>query len=61
MLYVGLVGDPDAPPTDEVHVKNGGAGQFNVTYIVKQRGTYYLVVRYGKENIPGSPFIVEAV
>lgn len=32
--------------------------QYNVTYVVKERGDYVLAVKWGDEHIPGSPFHV---
>uniref|UniRef100_A0A3B3DLP1 Uncharacterized protein n=1 Tax=Oryzias melastigma TaxID=30732 RepID=A0A3B3DLP1_ORYME len=54
MLLVGVYG-PQAP-CEEVLVKHMGNLQYNVTYILKERGNYILVVKWGDDHIPGSPF-----
>ncbi|KAJ8259883.1 hypothetical protein GJAV_G00174540 [Gymnothorax javanicus] len=54
MLLVGVQG-PNTP-CEEVSVKHIGNRQYNVTYIVKERGNYILAVKWGDEHIPGSPF-----
>ncbi|XP_024125017.1 filamin-B isoform X2 [Oryzias melastigma] len=56
MLLVGVYG-PQAP-CEEVLVKHMGNLQYNVTYILKERGNYILVVKWGDDHIPGSPFNV---
>jgi len=57
MLWVGCFGPKN--PCEEVHIKHMGRNQYQVFYTVKERGKYILVVRWGAENIPGSPFEVE--
>ncbi|KAL8611652.1 hypothetical protein ACOMHN_065130 [Nucella lapillus] len=59
ILYVGMAGPKS--PVDELTVKYGGSGQYTITYTVKQQGQYMLIVRWGDENIPGSPFAVEVI
>ncbi|XP_036387133.1 filamin-B [Megalops cyprinoides] len=54
MLLVGVHG-PNTP-CEEVSVKHMGNRQYNVNYIVKERGSYILAVKWGDEHIPGSPF-----
>ncbi|XP_017260943.2 filamin-C-like [Kryptolebias marmoratus] len=56
MLMVGIHG-PKAP-CEEVYVKHMGNRMYNVTYTVKEQGSYILIVKWGDENIPGSPFHV---
>ncbi|XP_028307385.1 filamin-C [Gouania willdenowi] len=56
MLMVGIHG-PKAP-CEEVFVKHMGNRIYNVTYTVKEQGEYILIVRWGDNNIPGSPFKV---
>ncbi|XP_078803933.1 filamin-B isoform X2 [Oryzias latipes] len=56
MLLVGVYG-PQAP-CEEVLVKHMGNLQYNVTYTLKERGNYILVVKWGEDHIPGSPFNV---
>ncbi|XP_045932536.1 filamin-B isoform X1 [Micropterus dolomieu] len=56
MLLVGVHG-PQVP-CEEVLVKHVGNLQYNVSYLLKERGNYILVVKWGDEHVPGSPFHV---
>ncbi|XP_066452684.1 filamin-B isoform X13 [Eleutherodactylus coqui] len=56
MLLVGVHGP--TIPCEEVSVKHLGNKQYNVNYHVKEKGDYTLVVKWGEEHIPGSPFHV---
>ena len=56
MLLVGVHGP--TIPCEEVSIKHLGSHQYNVTYVVKERGDYILAVKWGDEHIPGSPFHV---
>ncbi|XP_030585128.1 filamin B a isoform X2 [Archocentrus centrarchus] len=56
MLLVGVHG-PQVP-CEEVLVKHVGNLQYNVSYVLKERGDYILVVKWGEDHIPGSPFQV---
>ena len=46
-------------PCDEVYVKHMGSNLYNVNYNAKDRGDYVLIVKWGDDHIPGSPFKVE--
>jgi len=48
-------------PTEEVFVKHLGGHNYQVNYVVKDRGEHFLVVKWGDENIPGSPFKVDVI
>ncbi|XP_061815670.1 filamin-C isoform X1 [Nerophis lumbriciformis] len=56
MLMVGVHG-PKAP-CEEVYVKHTGHKLYNVTYTVKEVGNYILIVKWGDDHVPGSPFHV---
>lgn len=56
ILLVGIGGP--VRPCEEVVVKHVGNNQFTIDYVVKESGTHIIMVRWGDENIPGSPFIV---
>uniref|UniRef100_A0A3B4AVY0 Calponin-homology (CH) domain-containing protein n=1 Tax=Periophthalmus magnuspinnatus TaxID=409849 RepID=A0A3B4AVY0_9GOBI len=56
MLMVGVHGPKT--PCEEVYVKHMGNRMYNVTYTVKEQGSYILIVKWGDEHIPGSPFHV---
>ena len=54
MLMVGVWG-PETP-CEEVNVKHMGRRIYNVNYRVKERGDYVIIVKYGDDHVPGSPF-----
>ncbi|CAL8242354.1 unnamed protein product [Merluccius merluccius] len=56
MLMVGVHGPKT--PCEEVYVKHMGNRMYNVTYTVKEQGDYILIVKWGDDNVPGSPFHV---
>uniref|UniRef100_H9GFD1 Filamin C n=1 Tax=Anolis carolinensis TaxID=28377 RepID=H9GFD1_ANOCA len=56
MLMVGVHGPKT--PCDEVYVKHMGNRVYNVTYTVKEKGDYVLIVKWGDEGVPGSPYQV---
>ena len=51
---VGISGPKS--PCEEVLIKHLGDKNYNATYTVLDRGDYILVVKWGDEHIPGSPF-----
>ncbi|XP_075583490.1 LOW QUALITY PROTEIN: filamin-B-like, partial [Pelecanus crispus] len=56
MLMVGVHGPKT--PCEEVYVKHVGNRVYNVTYTVKEKGDYVLILRWGDDNVPGSPYRV---
>ncbi|XP_051932354.1 filamin-B isoform X2 [Hippocampus zosterae] len=56
MLVVGVHG-PQVP-CEEVLIKHLGDLHYNVSYVLRERGDYMLVVKWGEDHIPGSPFHV---
>ncbi|XP_072567273.1 filamin-C-like [Paramormyrops kingsleyae] len=56
MLMVGVHG-PKAP-CEEVYVRHMGNKLYNVTYTVREKGDYILIVKWGDENVQESPFQV---
>ncbi|XP_075434429.1 filamin-A isoform X5 [Ascaphus truei] len=56
MLLVGVHGPKT--PCEEIIVKHLGNRLYNVTYLLKDKGDYILVVKWGDEHIPGSPYHV---
>jgi len=54
ILLIGMMGP--STPCDELHVKHLGRQKFNVTYAARERGDYVLVVKWGEDHVPGSPF-----
>uniref|UniRef100_A0A8C3HWN0 Filamin C n=1 Tax=Chrysemys picta bellii TaxID=8478 RepID=A0A8C3HWN0_CHRPI len=56
MLMVGVHGPKT--PCEEVYVKHVGNRVYNVTYTVKEKGDYVLILKWGDEGVPGSPYQV---
>uniref|UniRef100_A0A8K9XWD4 Calponin-homology (CH) domain-containing protein n=1 Tax=Oncorhynchus mykiss TaxID=8022 RepID=A0A8K9XWD4_ONCMY len=54
MLLVGV--DGPRVPCEEVLVKHLGNRVYNVSYQLKEKGEYNLVVKWGEQHIPGSPY-----
>ena len=57
ILYIRIYGPKG--PCDEVVVKHTGRNNYNVNYMVRDRGEYILIVKWGEEHIPGSPFKID--
>ncbi|XP_041983956.1 filamin-A isoform X2 [Aricia agestis] len=57
IMYVGIYGPKG--PCDEVQLKHKGKHNYECSYIVRERGEYIVLVKWGDEHIPGSPFKVE--
>ncbi|XP_066973718.1 filamin-A isoform X16 [Macrobrachium rosenbergii] len=56
ILYVGVYG-PKAP-CEEVYIKHIGHNNYQIAYVVRDKGDYILIVKWGDDHIPGSPFHV---
>ncbi|MEQ2203035.1 hypothetical protein XENOCAPTIV_023101, partial [Xenoophorus captivus] len=54
MLLVGV--DGPKVPCEEILVKHLGNRVYNVSYQLKEKGEYILVVKWGDKHIPGSPY-----
>ncbi|CAH1153671.1 unnamed protein product [Phaedon cochleariae] len=57
ILFVGIHGPKG--PCEEVYIKHQGHNQYAVNYMVRDRGDYLVIVKWGDDHIPGSPFKVE--
>ncbi|XP_059469559.1 filamin-A isoform X2 [Neocloeon triangulifer] len=57
ILYVGVYGPKG--PCEEVYIKHLGRNNYQVNYVVRERGDYIVIVKWGDEHIPGSPFKVD--
>ncbi|XP_045539697.1 filamin-A isoform X2 [Papilio machaon] len=57
ILYVGIYGPKG--PCDEVQLKHKGKNNYECWYVVRDRGEYIVIVKWGDEHIPGSPYKVE--
>ncbi|KAG9509537.1 Filamin-A [Fragariocoptes setiger] len=60
MLFASFLG-PTRATIHDVSVKHMGGSIYQVNYMCKDRGDAMLVVNYGDESIPGSPFKIEVV
>ncbi|KHJ89539.1 Filamin/ABP280 repeat protein [Oesophagostomum dentatum] len=57
ILMVGVV--TAKGPCEEVMVRHQGNGHYIVTYKVPERVKGFIFIKYGDEEIPGSPFAIE--
>ncbi|KAF7274400.1 hypothetical protein GWI33_012941 [Rhynchophorus ferrugineus] len=57
ILFVGVHGPKG--PCDEVFIKHKGHNLYDVNYMVKDRGEYLIIVKWGDDHIPGSPYKVD--
>ena len=57
LLFVAVYGPKG--PCEEVFVKHLGHNSYQVNYAVRDRGDYVIIVKWGEDHIPGSPFKVE--
>uniref|UniRef100_A0A8C0PG73 Filamin B n=1 Tax=Canis lupus familiaris TaxID=9615 RepID=A0A8C0PG73_CANLF len=53
MLLIGVHGP--TTPCEEVSMKHVGNQQYNVTYVVKEKGDYILAVKWEKNTSPAAP------
>lgn len=56
ILFVGICGPKG--PSDEISIKKLSKNSYKVRYLIKDAGEYLLVVKWGEEHVPGSPFLV---
>lgn len=59
VLYVGVSGPVVA--CEEVNIKHLGQGQYAVNYVVRDRGRHLIMVKWGEQHVPGSPFVVNVL
>uniref|UniRef100_A0A0K0FW42 Actin-binding cytoskeleton protein filamin n=1 Tax=Strongyloides venezuelensis TaxID=75913 RepID=A0A0K0FW42_STRVS len=57
LLFVGVC--TAKGPCEEVSVKNHGRGQYIVNYKIIDRQRAFIYIKYGDQQIPGSPFSVD--
>lgn len=60
MIYASFLG-PTRNTIHECSIKHMGGSIYEVKYTCKDRGDAILIVKYGDEQIPGSPFRLECV
>ncbi|CAH8575360.1 unnamed protein product [Schistosoma haematobium] len=57
VLLIGICGPKQA--SEEVVVKHLSNNQYTVSYRVFQSGKHFLVIKWGDQDIPGSPFVID--
>jgi len=57
IVFVGVYGPKG--PCEEVFIKHLGHNNYQVNYVVRDRGEYIIMCKWGDDHIPGSPFKVE--
>ena len=57
MLAVSMV-SPNGKPVKELILKKQKVGSYHGSFIADERGDHVMNIRWGKEDIPGSPFCV---
>ena len=55
MLNVGMM-TPSGNPEQELSVKKAGPTSYTVSYTCREPGEHLLSIKWGDEDIPGSPF-----
>lgn len=57
ILYVGVYGPRG--PCEAIDIRHQGRNNYNITYSSTQKGAHIIVVKYGEDHIPGSPFEID--
>ncbi|CAH8563949.1 unnamed protein product [Schistosoma margrebowiei] len=57
VLLIGICGPKQG--SEEVVVKHLSNNQYTVSYRVFQSGKHFLVIKWGDQDIPGSPFVID--
>ncbi|CAH8606835.1 unnamed protein product [Schistosoma rodhaini] len=57
VLLIGICGPKQS--SEEVVVKHLSNNQYTVSYRVFQSGKHFLVIKWGDQHIPGSPFVID--
>ncbi|CAH8854631.1 unnamed protein product [Trichobilharzia szidati] len=56
VLLIGICGPKQA--SEEVIIKHLSNNQYTVSYRVSESGKHFLVVKWGDQHVPGSPFLI---
>lgn len=59
LLTVGMIG-PNGLPEPELSVRKNTATAYTVSYKVIEQGEHTLVIKWGDEDVPGSPFCLHS-
>ena len=57
MLTVGMI-SPSGNPVSDLTFKKQKPGSYNVAYTAAEKGDHTMVIRWGADDIPGSPFTI---
>jgi len=49
---------PSGNPVQEISFKKARAKAYNVSYVAAEKGDHMVIIRWGHEDIPGSPFCI---
>jgi len=55
MLTLGLM-SPSGNPVEELTYKKTRPTIYTVNYRCREKGEYQMIIRWGNEDVPGSPF-----
>ena len=56
VLFVAVLGTGGQ---EQVHVKHKEDNKFMVKFMMREHGNHILYVKWGEQNIPGSPFLID--
>ena len=56
VLFVAVLGPGGQ---EQVHVKHMEDNKFLVEFMMEESGKHILYIKWGDQNIPGSPFLLE--
>jgi filamin len=57
LLTVGIL-SPSGNPAGDISVKKQRGTTYNVSFTAQEKGDHNLVIRWGADDIPGSPFTI---
>lgn len=57
LLTMGMI-SPSGNPVGEISLKKQRPTVYNVSYNCQEKGDHTLTIRWGADDIPGSPFTI---
>lgn len=57
LLTIGMI-SPSGNPAGDIQVKKLKATSYNVSYTAAEKGDHTMVIRWGTDDVPGSPFTI---
>jgi len=58
LLTIGMI-SPSGHPVSELSYKKQRVGVYNVTYRAEEKGDHTMTIRWGSDDVPGSPFVIQ--